>query len=468
MNTTFANHHRQQTRLAERRRRLAELEAAYEAAVTANTRSFHRRMESVASDHLLLADADAGDGGGEGAVTGTGTGATCTGTNAGNENIAPRSKGGTGREEGGCPTWLGIGEAPTAEECSRGYMYMHVGGFAARVATRIQQNRLNTALAVMVLVSIAGIIAAFVTPSANDNNSSWPSPIGTGPTNSLIPIAGRAPPISRRDYIHSIIVQSNVSPLDLLDNDDFPQGRAFTWLLDDDAFALHMYGNTEGEDRRHYKAETGMDWHPAVEQQAVLLRYSLAVLFYATSSTAMSAYDVETAVIEPEQQECIWNRNDRWLSGQSICTWYGVTCSGLFDESGRTLPESSSSSLPIILDNSNPILLSINLTSNNLAGSLPSELFSGLGSSLQLLDLSWNDLSSTLPTEIGHASGLHRLDLTANEHLTGSLPATISLISHLQYLLLDGCSLTGTIPPKLKHLTRLQMATFPSSIVGEK
>ena len=87
---------------------------------------------------------------------------------------------------------------------------------------------------------------------------------------------------------------------------------------------------------------------------------------------------------------------------------------------------------PIILENNNPILLSINLTNNNLAGSLPEELYTGLGSSLRLLDLSWNNLSSTIPSEIGHATGLHKLDLTSNEHLTGTLPATISLISHLQ------------------------------------
>ena len=439
MNTTFANNERQHARRAERARRLAELEAAYEAAVTTNTRAFHAQMEAVANDHLLIHDANAND-------------------LRDQVNIAPlASREGREDDEAEGPTWLGTGGAPTAEECDQRYVYMHP--YLTAAVAYFWQNRLNLLLAAMMLVSITGIIVAFITPGATKDGASSSTIMDPD----LLPDIGRAPSFSRSDYMISIIVQSKVSPDDFLYNNDTPQGRAFVWLQDDDTFAL--YGNNDNE---RYKVETGMDWHHTIEHHAILIRYSLAVLYYATTSAkAADSYDVETAVIEPDEER-VWHRSDNWLSGRSVCTWYGVTCSGLFDEVGRILPGSSSFSSPVILENNNPILLSVNLTSNNLAGSLPKEFFTGLGSSLRLLDLSANDLSSTIPSEIGHATGLHKLDLTSNKHLTGTLPATMSLISHLQYLSLDGCAgLTGTIPPELKHLTRLQIAMYPPSISGE-
>lgn len=440
MNTTFANHEKQQARRAERARRLAELEAAYEAAVTTNTRSFHAQMESIANDHLLLDDAYGND------------------QRNGQVNLAPMAgELGVREDELEGPTWFGVGEAPTSEECDQGYNYFR--WYMTSALNCVRQNQLNILLAVMVLASISGIIVAFLTPSAAEDTAMDTEVLSSD----ILPDIGRAPSMSRSDYLQSILVRINVSPVTTLDDNNSPQGKALAWLQEDDAVAL--YGDNDDE---RYKAETGMDWHHTIERQAVLIRYSLAVLFYATTSTQLSAsFDVETAVVEPGEER-MWDRDDNWLSGRSVCSWYGITCSGLFDESGRILPGSPSSLSPIILENNNPILLSINLTSNNLAGSLPSELFSGLGSSLRLLDLSLNDLSSTIPSEIGHATGLHKLDLTSNEHLTGSLPATISLISHLQYLSLDGCAgLTGTIPPEVKHLTRLQIAMYPPSINEE-
>ena len=440
MNTTFANHDMQQARRAERARRLAELEAAYEAAVTTNTRSFHAQLESIANDHLLTDD---------------------NYTSNDQANLAPMAREGREDEMEG-PTWFGLGEAPTTEERGRGYIYFR--GFFDATGVCIRKNGLNVLLVAMMFASITGIAIAFVTPSAGeDGMSSSSTSMDTeadASSPSLLPDIGRAPPISRSDYLQSILVRSNVSPMAALNDNDTPQGKAFAWLQEDDAFAMY----SDNDDER-YRAETGMDWHHTIERQADLIRYALAVLFYATTSTSLlDSFDVETAVVEPVDER-MWKRSDNWLSGSSICSWHGITCFGLFDEIGRILPGSSSSLSPIILENNNPILLSINLSSNNLAGSLPPELFTGLGSSLRLLDLSWNNLSSTIPSEIGHATGLHKIDLASNEHLTGTLPATMSLISHLQYLSLDGCTgLTGTVPQELKHLTRLQLAMYPPSI----
>ena len=317
MNTTFANHDMQQARRAERARRLAELEAAYEAAVTTNTRSFHAKMESIANDHLLTDD-------------------NCT--NNCQVNLAPMAREGRDDKMEG-PTWFGLGEAPTTEERGRGYIYFR--GYIDSTGVCIRKNGLNVLLVAMMLAFITGIAIASITPSAAENSmsSSSTSTFTDAQSPNLLPDIGRAPPISRSDYLQFIIVQSSVSFMTALNDSDTPQGKALAWLQEDDAVAL--YGDSDNET---YKAETGMDWHHTIERQAVLIRYSLAVLFYATTSTPLlDSFDVETAVIEPDE-ECMWNRCDNWLSGSSVCSWYGIRCSGLFDEIGRILPGSSSSS----------------------------------------------------------------------------------------------------------------------------
>ena len=75
------------------------------------------------------------------------------------------------------------------------------------------------------------------------------------------------------------------------------------------------------------------------------------------------------------------------------------------------------------------------LHDNNLTGTIPTEL--GLLSNLGLLGLHWNQLTGTIPTELGLLSNLYALQLSSNQ-LTGSVPtslASLPLLGKSQSLL---------------------------------
>ncbi|XP_027098106.2 receptor-like protein EIX2 [Coffea arabica] len=76
-------------------------------------------------------------------------------------------------------------------------------------------------------------------------------------------------------------------------------------------------------------------------------------------------------------------------------------------------------------------------------------------SSLTYLDLSFNNLQGSIPSEIGQLINLTYLDLSHN-NVQGSIPSEIRPLSKLTNLSLSGNSLNGTIPTNLGQLTKLQ------------
>lgn len=139
-----------------------------------------------------------------------------------------------------------------------------------------------------------------------------------------------------------------------------------------------------------------------------------------------------------------WITNTGWLQSLTPCNdWYGVVCVG-----------------------SN--VRAIELASNNVSGTLPTEL-----GDLQLLgklDLRFNNLSGPLPVEIGSMGSLYGLMLSGNQmsgvlthiawddlekmvdlrfdgnQFTGTIPADFGELVALDKLLLDGNNLSGPIP----------------------
>ncbi|KAB5569809.1 hypothetical protein DKX38_003602 [Salix brachista] len=97
-------------------------------------------------------------------------------------------------------------------------------------------------------------------------------------------------------------------------------------------------------------------------------------------------------------------------------------------------------------------LLSLQLPSANLTGSLPREL--GGFSMLQSLYLNINSLSGTIPLELGYSSSLSDIDLSDNV-ISGALaPSVWNLCDRLVSLRLHGNSLTGSLPePALPNTT---------------
>ena len=148
-----------------------------------------------------------------------------------------------------------------------------------------------------------------------------------------------------------------------------------------------------------------------------------------------------------------WSNNSGWLETNTPCNWYGVTCSaghvtglslGLNQLSGSIPPELGN------LTN----LQSLFLNQNQLSGSIPPEL----GNLVNLQDLRLynnNQLSGSIPPQLGNLTNLQSLRLSGNQ-LSGSIPLELSNLVNLQDLGLAGNQLSGSIPPELGNLVYLQ------------
>ncbi|XP_010525273.1 PREDICTED: probably inactive leucine-rich repeat receptor-like protein kinase At5g48380 [Tarenaya hassleriana] len=100
----------------------------------------------------------------------------------------------------------------------------------------------------------------------------------------------------------------------------------------------------------------------------------------------------------------------------------------------------------------NDDILEIALSGLGLEGEFPRGM--NQCSNLQLLDLSRNNLSGTLPPDISINPFLASLDLSFNL-FSGEIPTNLSGLTFLDTLMLNDNRFTGQIPPQLAWLQRL-------------
>ena len=124
-----------------------------------------------------------------------------------------------------------------------------------------------------------------------------------------------------------------------------------------------------------------------------------------------------------------WREDTNWVSSRPLGEWYGVST----DADGR--------------------VTELDLRDNQLSGSIPSEL--GNLANLGVLWLDDNELSGSIPSELGNLDNLRTLSLSNNE-LSGPIPSELGNLANLVTLWLDGNQLSGPIPSELGNFDNLQ------------
>ena len=122
-----------------------------------------------------------------------------------------------------------------------------------------------------------------------------------------------------------------------------------------------------------------------------------------------------------------WSNSKNWLTSTLVGDWYGLS---LY----------------------NGHVSDISLSSNQLSGTIPPEL--GNLTNLRSLYLYSNQLSGTIPPELGNLTDLQVFDLNDNQ-LSGSIPPELGNLTYLQVFDLNDNQLSGSIPPELGNLTTL-------------
>ncbi len=123
-----------------------------------------------------------------------------------------------------------------------------------------------------------------------------------------------------------------------------------------------------------------------------------------------------------------WIDSTGWIATTDPCTWFGITCN--FEH-----------------------LDEVELMDNNLTGTLPTDI-GDLGIGLRTLDLSENEIAGQIPGDVATLTGLQRLWLDYNE-LVGSIPAELGNLTNVGWLYLNSNDLSGPIPPELRDLDQV-------------
>jgi Leucine-rich repeat (LRR) protein len=98
-------------------------------------------------------------------------------------------------------------------------------------------------------------------------------------------------------------------------------------------------------------------------------------------------------------------------------------------------------------------LETLDLTGNAFTGAIPHNLFLK-NHNLRLVRLSQNQITGTLPTQIGECTSLQSVVLDHNQ-IQGTIPSSVTRLTNLYHVDLSFNHLTGTIPFNIGELTNL-------------
>ena len=148
-----------------------------------------------------------------------------------------------------------------------------------------------------------------------------------------------------------------------------------------------------------------------------------------------------------------WNFSRNWLTDAPLREWYGVGINSYGRVRSIQLTNNNlTGSLPPELSRLTKMFF-LSLYNNEITGPIPPEL--GNLSDLGYFVLSFNNLTGPIPPEFGDLANLKTLELAGND-LTGPIPPTLGRLTKLTYLDVAYNDLTGTVPPELAGMTSLE------------
>ena len=183
------------------------------------------------------------------------------------------------------------------------------------------------------------------------------------------------------------------------------------------------------------------DWS-MLSDDALIERYVIVLIYFVTEGD-------------------LWNFSRDWLSEQSVCDWYGVTCNSGRHVSdlilGKLFFKAANNFLPVYPFS---LILVNPLDDNGLFGSIPSELF--LLTDLVIVSMGKKKTCKSRKYRrcLAH-SLLHILYLSSDSNsLTGTLPTEVGMLRELKGLFIGTESFNrkfqGPIPSEIGFLTNLR------------
>jgi hypothetical protein len=246
-----------------------------------------------------------------------------------------------------------------------------------------------------------------------------------------------------------------------------PQYRALMWLLNE----VSPPKGSEAENA----AFVPPVWFSNFSDLELLQRFAAATFFYSTGGDYM------------------WTRKDHWLShDQHLCDWYttatpgdgfvltnvslctnesvkedvafgGVTNDAFAKADNSSLRNGNLRSRRMQSSNDSPVvrtqrlLVKLELASNNLQGSVPTEAIALFSGSMRILRLTGNSLEGPVPRSLTLLTNLEALALSANAFTGPVVPTSLGILSRLKEFQNNGELLTGSIPDTIASWTDLQL-----------
>jgi len=152
-----------------------------------------------------------------------------------------------------------------------------------------------------------------------------------------------------------------------------------------------------------------------------------------------------------------WSRSDNWGSDKPFKEWYGVGSDpnghvNIIFLPGIGVHGDLEEAIEILTGL--PCLEDLRLPGNPLNQPIPATIQKL--KNLRIIQFWESNLTGTIPPELGNLEKLEYLELFGNPELTGPIPASLGNLREAKWINLAQCDLTGNIPVEITRLDKLE------------